>query len=79
MFDEIQRHKENEIELFKQSLNKTKPHFKNMDNVHVIAEVDSKDEVSTQFEKKSELKPEPPKSKASSKISSKSKSSKQSK
>ena len=47
MFEEIQKHKEKEIELFKSSLNKTKPHFKNMEQVQVIAEVESKDEMST--------------------------------
>jgi len=52
MFEEIQKHKENEIQMFKESLNKTKPHFKNFESVQVIAEVESKDEVSTQVDQK---------------------------
>lgn len=38
--------------MFKESLNKTKPHFKNFETVQVIAEVESKDEVSTQVDPK---------------------------
>ena len=43
----IQSHKQQEIDLFKQSLNKQKAHFKNIDDIQIIAEVTSRDEQSS--------------------------------
>ena len=45
--DEIQKLKNEQANLFKESLNKTKPYYKDMEKFEVIAEVNSNDELST--------------------------------
>ena len=45
--DELQKLKNEQANLFKESLNKTKPYYKDMEKFEVIAEVNSNDELST--------------------------------